>query len=322
MDDFDKLRRDAPAAPAARLTDGPANPDDRLIVGVAQIESELGATEVNAQRHLEIIAQARAAGVTCLLFPEMSITGHSAGVWSLDVAIDRAHPIVASIAKASGPMRTTFGLIEEGPAAQFYNSAFTVADGEVVHVHRKINLATYGLLEEGKYFAPGRYVETFPIGSRWRVATLICNDLWNPALVNLAALHGATVLLAPVSSALEAVGAEFDNPNGWDTVCRYIAMVYGMPVIFANRIGLEASLTFWGGSRVVDPSGNSVATAEERDGLVVAALDYDDVRRARSLLPTVRDSNLDLIVRETTRLQTILGVPETVRSKWTWDPGA
>ncbi|MEM7567117.1 MAG: nitrilase-related carbon-nitrogen hydrolase [Pseudomonadota bacterium] len=295
---------------------------ERLHAAVAQVESGLGALDANVKRHVELIAEARAAGVQCLLFPEMSLTGHSAGMWSLDIAIDAKHAAVRDLAEASGPMRTTFGLIEEGPAAQFYNSAYTVANGKVVHIHRKVNLATYGNLEDGKHFAPGRYVETFPLGERWRASTLICNDLWHPALVHLAALHGATVLLAPVSSAREAVGAEFDNPSGWATACRYTAMVYGMPILFANRIGVEQGLTFWGGSRIVDPFGTTIGEMGQEEGLLRAELSYETVRKARSLLPTVRDSNLDLIVRETSRLQRILGVPETVRHDWTWDPGA
>lgn len=286
---------------------------DRLRLGLAQLESGLGALEANARRHLALIEEARGRGLDCLLFPEMSLTGHSAGGWSLDVALDREHPLVRELAEAAGPMRVTFGLIEEGPAAQFYNSAFTVCEGRVIHIHRKVNLATYGALEDGKHFAAGRYVETFAQGPRWRTATLICNDLWNPALVHLAALHGATLLLAPVSSAVEAVGPGFDNPSGWAVACRYTAMVYGMPVAFANRIGREQGLSFWGGSRIVDPFGATLAEAGEGEALVDAELDYGAVRRARTLLPTVRDSNLDLVKREIDRLHTILGVPDQVR---------
>jgi predicted amidohydrolase len=296
--------------------------EEALVVGVAQTEAVLGDLEANVADHLARIEEARGRGCDCLLFPELSLTGHSAGGSALSLALARDHPLIHRLAEASGPMRTTFGLIEEGPAAQFYNAAITVADGRVVHVHRKINLATYGLLDDGKHFAPGRYVETFPIGRHWRAATLICNDLWNPMLVGLAALHGATVLLAPVSSAREAVGAEFDNPGGWDAACRYSAMVYGMPMLFANRVGCEGDLHFWGGSRVVDAHGRTVQKADETPGLLVTTLDFGEVRRARLQLPTVRDSNLDLLVRETTRLQKILGVPETVRRDWSWDPGA
>ena len=71
----------------------------------------------------------------------------------------------------------------------------------------------------------------------------------------------------------------------------------------ANRVGSEDGLTFWGGSRVVDPFGRIVAAATDRsEQLVTATLDAADGRRARELLPTVRDANLPLLQRETTRL--------------------
>lgn len=291
----------------------PHRRSETLRVAVAQVASHLGHVEANAGAHLEMIEAAHERGVECLLFPEMSLTGHSAGGWALDIAMDERHPLVAEIAQAAGAMAVTFGLIEEAPAAQFYNSAFTARNGAIVHVHRKINLATYGGLEDGKHFAAGRYVEAFDLGERWRGASLICNDLWNPMLVHLAALHGATLLLAPVSSAREAVGAEFDNPSGWETACRYSAMVYGMPLLFANRTGREQGMTFWGGSRIVDAFGHTLAQLGDEPGLAVADLDYRRVRRARYLLPTVRDSNIDLVAREIDRLQGLLGVPDKVR---------
>ena len=42
-------------------------------------------------------------------------------------------------------------------------------------------------------------------------------------------------------------------------------------------------------------------------------LDYDSLRRARYLLPTLRDSNLALIRRELARWEEILGVPPESR---------
>lgn len=286
----------------------------RLKVGVAQIESALCDVDANVRKHLHMIEEARAAGVQLLLFPEESLTGHSAGPDTLRVAMSRDDPRIAELAEASGPMCTVFGCIEEGPAAQFYNTAMAVREGRLVFQHRKISLATYGKLEEGKHFAAGRYIETFELDGPWRVSVLICNDLWNPALVHLAMVHGSTLLLSPISSAVEAVGAEFDNPSGWDLNLRFYAVIYGLPVVMANRVGSEDDLTFWGGSRVLDPFGKVLGKAEgAREQLVVAEVDYDVLRRARYLLPTVRDSNLGLVMREADRLAGIVGVPEAVR---------
>jgi len=280
------------------MTDGTT-----LIVAAAQIESVLGDIAANRVKHLAAIDRARAAGVDVLLFPEMSLTGHGAGTETLRLALGCDHAVIAEIARAAGAMCTVFGIIEEGPAAQFYNTAVAVQHGRRVFRHRKINLATYGRLEDGKHFAAGHRVDTFALTAPWRAGLLICADTWNPALVHLAALQRATLLLAPISSALEAVGAEFDNPGGWDTNLRFHAMTYGMPVVMANRVGREGDLTFWGGSRILDPFGRILARAEgDGETLVTAPISFDAVRRARYLLPTLRDADLPLLLRESARI--------------------
>lgn len=285
-----------------------------LTVAAAQFESALGDLDANLERHLAAIDAARAQGVGVLLFPELSLTGHNAGPEVLRLALPRDDPRITRLARASGPMCTVFGFIEEGFAAQVYNSCGAVQDGGLVFLHRKINLATYGQLEEGKHFAQGRYVETFPVAPYWQASILICADAWNPALVHLAALHGSTLLLIPISSAREAVGVEFDNPSGWEINLRFYATTYGLPVVMANRVGRERGLSFWGGSCVVDPFGAFLARAnDETEELIAAELDYARLRRARYLLPTVRDSNLDLIHREVNRLAEVIGVPSGMR---------
>lgn len=274
-----------------------------LAIAVAQSASALGDVAANVRAHLYAVEAARASGADVLVFPEMSLTGHAAGADALRVALCRDDSRIVDIARASGPMCTVFGLIEEGPAAQFYNAAIAVRDGAVVAVHRKVNLATYGRLEDGKHFAAGGRIDTFDLATQWRAGMLICADLWNPALVHLAALQGATILLAPISSAIEAVGADFDNPGGWDLNLRFHASTYGLPIAMANRVGREGDLTFWGGSRIVDAFGRTLAQSKGDDEeLVLAHVDYADVRRARYRLPTLRDANLPLLRRELERI--------------------
>src|SRR5437016_1776778 len=76
------------------------------LVAVAQIESKLGDLDANLRKHLDVIDAARATGVEVLVFPEMSLTGHSAGAETLRLAIGREHPFVADIAHASDEMCT------------------------------------------------------------------------------------------------------------------------------------------------------------------------------------------------------------------------
>ncbi len=286
-----------------------------LHVAVAQIESVLGDIEANLRKHLEVIEAARGAGVEVLLFPELSLTGHSAGADTLRLAMDRRHPFITEIARAAGDMCTVFGLVEEDRAAQFYNAAIAVRHGKILFLHRKINLATYGKLDDGKHFAAGRQVKTFDLAAPWCASLLICADTWNPALVHLAVMQGITLLLAPISSAVEAVGPEFDNSLGWDTNLRFYATTYGMPIMMANRVGREGDLTFWGGSRILDPFGRPLASAAgSGEALLRAQLDFEPVRRARFLLPTLRDSNSPLLLREMER------VTQGMASTGAWEP--
>jgi predicted amidohydrolase len=302
-----------------------------LEVAAAQIESVAFDLDANMQKHLLMIDVARAAGVEVLVFPELSLTGHGGGKEAPRLAVRPGHPLVAMLAEAAGSMLVVFGAIERGVDGKFYNAAFVVRDADVLHVHRKVNLATYGSLDDGKHFVAGERVEPFDLGNGarlgsrpgkidpdpnfaeidpdpnfggWRAAAMICADTWNPPLVHVAAAQGVSLLLVPVSSALEAVGGDFDNPSGWDVNLRFYALTYGLPIVMANRVGTEDGLTFWGGSRIVDPYGRVIATAAgDGDELVRGEISLADVRRARELLPTIRDANLPLVVRELDRVR-------------------
>lgn len=283
-------------------------------VAVAQIDVVPADVEANLDKHLAFIARAREEGCRLLVFPELSLVGYRVGPSGYRLAITLEDPAVRQIADAAGDMSVVFGFIESSFAAQFFNASALVRDGEVIFVHRKLNLANYGEMEEGKYFAPGRYVEPFELEEDFSGAILLCSDLWNPALVHLVALHGATMLLAPTSSSLDHGGShDFSKPARWDLFLHFYATIYGLPILFANRLGVEEPHEFWGGSRILDAHGNEMARADREETLLSAEISYADVRRARFELPTVRDSNLDLIHREVSRLYQRVGVPERVR---------
>lgn len=268
------------------------DPQHNLIrVAAAQIDGAYGDVGVNLTRHLVYMQQAQTSGVRLLVFPELSLCGHSAGKDALRLAMAADDPVITALAQASTNLHTVFGFIEEAPGGQFYNSQATVSNGEVIHVHRKAQLATYGKLRDGLYYAAGAELGSFPLNDRWQMATPICADLWNPALVHALACDGVTLIAAPISSAREAVGEGFDNPAGWDLNLRFYAITYGVGIVMANRVGIEGMMTFWGGSRILDPFGRTVALGSEtEEGLVIGELDYESVRRARFLLPTVRDA--------------------------------
>jgi len=284
-----------------------------LTVAAAQFASVTGDIQANTDMHLLFIEKARAVGADMLVFPELSLVGHDGAEQLLDVAMKSGDDRLCALSRAAGDMEIVLGFVEEGPGAQFYNASAVFRDGVLRYIHRKINIPSYGRLVETKFYSLGRFVDIHTVREDWKAGLLICADLYNPALAHLAFLHGATMLVAPVSSGREAVSEDFDNPRSWATTLQFYAMMYGAPVVMANRVGCEGTLTFWGGSRILNAYGQVVAEAGDGEELIFARLDYADTRKSRAMLPTVRDSNISLVHRETTRLIENLGVPTLVR---------
>lgn len=273
-----------------------------LKVAAAQIECRPGDLSANFRLHLAALDEARGLGVDVLVFPELSLTDYLTAPDVPNLARTANAVELVQLAEAAGPMTVAVGFIEEANDAQFYNAQAILGGERILHVHRKINLATYGRLEEGKHYAPGRRIDMVPIKPPWAAATLVCADTWNPALPWLAALQGASLLLVPVASSVNAVADDFDNRAGWDVNLRHTALTYGLPVVMANHCGTRGGLRFWGGSCVLDAFGREIARAGAESGLIVAEIDYRDVRAAQSRLPTMRDAAPDLIRRELGRL--------------------
>ena len=268
---------------------------DQLQVACAQINARLGDVEANLAHHLDVIHDARRRGVELLVFPELSLTGYGLGPRVLEVAMPSEDPRLIQLAKAAAGMQVIVGFVEEASPGEIYNALAILQDGRIAAVHRKLNLPTYGGLEEGKWFSHGARLTEVAVRPGWSTTSMICADLWNPALVHAALLARPTVLCAPINSASGIVSEDFSNEENWALNVRFYAMTYGTPVLMANRYGPEGDSHFWGGSRILGPRGESLAEAEDRETLICAELSRTAIARARFELPTLRDADSPLI---------------------------
>ncbi|WP_108450190.1 nitrilase-related carbon-nitrogen hydrolase [Halomonas sp. BN3-1] len=268
---------------------------DQLQVACAQINARFGDVEANLAHHLDVIHDARRRGVELLVFPELSLTGYGLGPRVLEVAMPSEDPRLVQLAKAAAGMQVIVGFVEEASPGEIYNALAILQDGRIAAVHRKLNLPTYGGLEEGKWFSHGARLTEVAVRPGWSTTSMICADLWNPALVHAALLARPTVLCAPINSASGIVSEDFSNEENWALNVRFYAMTYGTPVLMANRYGPEGDSHFWGGSRILGPRGESLAEAEDRETLICAELSRTAIARARFELPTLRDADSPLI---------------------------
>jgi predicted amidohydrolase len=131
--------------------------------------------------------------------------------------------------------------------------------------------------------------------------------LWHPSTAYLAALDRALFIICPSASPLRGISdgeSQDDNARYWELLNRAYAETFSLFVVYANRVGFEDGVGFWGGSEIVDPFGRRVAKARYyEEDLVVAALSLDAIRRKRVASPLLRDENLDLTIRELRRIR-------------------
>jgi len=278
---------------------------DRFTVALAQISPRLADVETNLGTYQEQVREAVALGADLLVFPELSLTGYHLKDDVSEVATRLDGPAASELRELSRGTAFVAGLVEESPDFQFYNSAVWFEDGEIRHVHRKVYLPTYGMFDENRYFARGNRIAAHD-ASVARVATLVCEDFWHPSTSYLAALDGALGIVCPSSSPAQGMAEDGDsdeNARTWELFTRATAQVYGLFVFYANRVGFEDGVGFWGGSEIVGPDGEVLVKAPYYEtALVCAEVDLAAVRRRRIAAPVLRDEDADLTARELARI--------------------
>ena len=234
----------------------------KLNLGLAQINTRLGVPQANLAKHLEMIEQARQSSVDLLIFPELSLTGYVLQ----DLASAVAHhpsmedPIFRPLLEASRELDLVVGFVDEDERHRFFIAAAYLSGGQVVHIHHKVYLPTYGLFDEGRFFAWGDSVRAFD--TRFgRLGILICEDFWHASPPYLLWLDGADLLLLTSASPGRGLTPEpvLESTRWVEHINQAYASLFTTFVVHANRTGYEDGLNFWGGSTIFDPNGEMLA---------------------------------------------------------------
>jgi predicted amidohydrolase len=196
------------------------------------------------------------------------------------------------------------GFVDEDNRHRFYIAAAYLSQGEVIHVHHKVYLPTYGLFDEGRFFAWGDTVRSFD--TRFgRFGMLICEDFWHASPPYLLWLDGADVLLFASASPGRGLRNEpqLESAHWVEHINRAYASLFTAFVAHANRVGYEDGLHFWGGSTLFDPNGELLAKGPyHEEALTLAAIDLNQLHRSRARLPLLRDERTSLVQRELSRI--------------------
>ncbi len=272
---------------------------------LAQIAPALGDVDRNLATHLAEIRRAARAKADLIVFPELSLTGYLLQDLTAESAQDPARSVpLRRLAEASRTIGVVAGYVERSPALLHHNAAGAWLDGRLAHVHRKVYLPTYGMFDEGRYFAAGEMFRTFQ--APWgRTGLLICEDFWHLSSSYLLSQEGMEVLVVISASPIKGLDAARhpSSVEAWIQLGQVVARFLSCFVLYVNRAGYEDGWSYGGGSFAVDPSGKVLARAGLlRPETLTVTLDPPRLSKARTAAPILRDEKLDLVRRELDRI--------------------
>ncbi len=278
-----------------------------LRIALAQIAPRLGALAENLAHHHALLETARGQGADLVVFPELGLTGYQLQDLASEVAMRLDDPRLAELADATRGLSAIVSFVEESADHRLFIAAALLDDGELTHVHRKLFLPTYGLFDERRFFAPGDVLRAVPSRLGMGIGIGVCEDFWHLPVPQILALDGAQILVNVSSSPGRDLAAANEvglgTANSWRTLMRTYAQLTTSFVVFCNRVGVEESISFWGGSEVIGPSGRALFSAPFFDeGLFTIDIATADVRRERIALPLLRDERLEWEIRELQRI--------------------
>lgn len=275
-------------------------------IALAQLAPRLGEVDDNLELARGWLKRAEAQGASLVAFPELALTGYLLADLVPEVAMRCDDPRLGALSREAPGMLVAVGFVEETDGHRFCNSAALLRDGELIGLHRKVYLPTYGMFDEGRFTRAGDRVRTHAVGEPLgRIGLSVCEDFWHASLPMIQAHDGASLLLNLAAGPARAPGsaAGLAAIAGWHKMQDTYALLGTVAVAFCNRVGNEEGLTFWGGSRLLSADGSTIVEGPlYEEALVVGALETDDLRMQRYGLPLLADERLELVRRELDRI--------------------
>ena len=221
-------------------------------IALAQLNPRLGDVAGNCDRLAKARGEASKKGASVIVTPEMYLSGYPCDDLVLrddfmgDVAagIDR----LAAMTADGGP-----AIIVGAPHAKnghIFNAVFVLDDGQIIARRDKVNLPNYGVFDDKRNFTAGGMPG--PVMLRGiKFGLPICEDIWQPDVVECLQESGADILLALNASPFDSAKLERRMSTA---VAR--AVETGLPLIYVNMVGGQDELVYDGASFALNADGS------------------------------------------------------------------
>lgn len=277
-------------------------------IKVAAVQMQCAAdVETNLQHAENMVREAKAQGAQLVLLPELwerpyfcQERRYEYYAYALPMEENPAVQMGARLAKELGIVLPISFF--ERDVNQLYNSIVCFdTDGTNLGVYRKTHIPDDHYYQEKFYFKPGDKGFKVFASQIGKIGIGICWDQWFSETARCLALGGAEILLYPTAIGSEPI-LDTDSMPHWRRVMQGHSAANLMPVVAANRIGLESvepcsanggqksALEFYGSSFMTDGTGALVQDASrDREEILYAEYDLDALAEDRLSWGLFRD---------------------------------
>jgi len=252
-------------------------------LGLAQIDPTVGAIDDNLSLILSHIERAKRSKCDLVIFPELAVCGYA----PLDLFwrrgfVEKMQEAQEKIRQASSGIGVIVGgitaqrhhdgenladpsSVSDGAGTDLFNSALFFSDGSLVASVPKLNLPTFDVYNERRYFTPGPGAQV--VGFRGKsIGINVCEDLWvDDGPTDAQASLGAEWIINISASPFFVGKAEVRR-----RLAARRARENGITLIYANLVGGQDDVIFDGGSFITGPKGDLLYQAPSFvDGLFI-----------------------------------------------------
>ncbi len=171
------------------------------------------------------------------------------------------------------------GVVNAASPGRGYNEAVAIGpDGEIA---RYLKMQPFCPGGEHTAYDAGRAAISF----KWQDATIspfVCYDLRFPEVIRQAAGLGAEVITVIASWPVARI-------HHWIRLLQARAIENQCFVVGVNRIGTDPTLAYCGRSIIVDHHGEILADAGDKECVIAAEVNLEELRNYRAKLPFLKD---------------------------------
>ncbi|MGQ9610189.1 MAG: NAD+ synthase [bacterium] len=229
-----------------------------LRVALAQINPTVGDFDGNIAKIISEIEKAKSFDVDIVTFPELAICGYPPEDLLLKPKFLRDNrDALNEVIQKTDDITTVVGFADTLDGDVF-NASALISNKRLVNVYHKIELPNYGVFDEKRYFKPGSGFLAFDMFDI-RISVNICEDIWiRGSIVEKYTIENNVKIVLNISSSPFHAGKLIQRR---DIIVGFARRTNSF-VCYNNLVGGQDELVFDGGSLIMSPQGELIASAK------------------------------------------------------------